>query len=42
MDKTEQIFKGREFQSLAAAHVQLINKDVVQTCFAQPEAVRLM
>lgn len=39
MDKTGQVFKGMELQSLAA-HIQLINEDVVQTCFAQPKAVR--
>jgi len=39
--KTEQVFKGKELQSLAA-HIQLINTDIVQTCFTQPKAVRLM
>lgn len=39
MDKAEQVFRGKELQ-LLAAHIQLINEDVVQTCFTQPKAVR--
>lgn len=37
--QTEQVFKVKELQSLAA-HIQLINEDIVQTCFTQPKAMR--